>query len=76
MPTHPCRCLTRLLICGSTLVLTAASDGPRTQGVPATETNPKRDEQQEFRTGVELVQLDVSVLDRHRRPIGDLTQNR
>src|SRR5262245_1671589 len=42
-------------------------------GVLAAFTQQRPDPQPSFRTGVELVQLDVSVLDRDRRPVRGLT---
>jgi VWFA-related protein len=40
---------------------------------PRPQSHQREQERPQFRTGVELVQLDVSVLDRERRPVTGLT---
>src|SRR5262245_18540636 len=60
----------RICSCLSFVVFTAALFA---QGSPALSPPPPNDTQQ-FRAGVELLQLDVAVLDSQRRPVRGLTR--
>src|SRR5262245_44361277 len=56
----------------SCLLVVAFAAALPAQGPPATPAQPPTDKQQ-FRGGVELLQLDVAVLDNQRRPVRGLT---